>query len=134
MSVAAPFILAAAGLSAFSNLQQGKAQEQAAINNANAITADSRAESNAVMQRAEVLKGQQVAKAASNGLLISGSITDIILDDAQKSVVEAENIRIRGDNQAAVERFKGKQAKKQSRINAVSDILGAGVSIASGIN
>lgn len=159
-----PYIMAAgAAVSAYGVIQQGRAAKreanyQAAMDENNAISSGYAAvqeQQNAAREadsirdeRLRVLSSQRSA-AANSGLMISGSVNDVMMDSAIESEKEAQmaiyrgninayNMRQQGVNyrtQASLTRMAGSNAKKASRFTAGSTLLtgaaNAGLSYAS---
>lgn len=142
MAVALPFIamglaVAGGGLAAYSQMREGKAAHQAAKYNAkvaeqNAKQAGEQASFDAEQIRRQrmILTGRQRAAAASSGLFLSGSFTDVIADSAVQGELEAMSRIYEGQveswnyrAQAELEKSAGKNAATSARLQAYGTII-----------
>lgn len=145
-STAMPFLMfASAGVSAMSQVRQGKAAEASAQFNAqvaeqNAQVARAEAVEFARMQDRETylrLGSIRAAQGASGGSAAEGSVLDYLADVTAESERERVNIlwagelKARGyDNTALLDRLEGRSARSTSYLRAGSDLLSG---ISSGI-
>lgn len=142
MAAAVPFLMVAgAAMSAMSAINQGKAAKAAAQYNA------SIEEQNAQVARDQTLLqvrqadreaylrlGAQRAAAGASGVKEAGSVLDVIADTAAQNEVQRQDIVYEGSlrqrgyqNAAALDRFSGETAEKNSYLQAGADLLtGAG--------
>lgn len=147
-----PYLMAAgAAVSAYGVIQQGRAANreanyQAGVDDNNAISSGYAAvqeQQNAAREAGSIrddgrraLSSQRSA-AANAGLMISGSVLDVMGDTAIESEKEAHMALYRGDinaynqrnqganyrNQAVLTRMSGANAKKASKLTAASTLL-----------
>lgn len=143
--VAAAAAIIGAGVSAYGAIQQGKAANNAAKYNAQVL------ENNAQMARdraaLEEIRARQVGKLSlskaraaigASGVTAEGSPLDALSFSAQNAEQDALLVRHAGEveatnytNDAALQRYQGKQAKKASYLSAGSELL-SGVGRAAG--
>lgn len=159
-AVSAVTTLAGAGVSAYGQIQQGKAARReanynAAVDENNAISAGYAAiqETQAASREVEQLRetrlrnlGSQRAAAAHSGLTISGSVLDTMGDSAleiEKEIqmtkyrgrIGAYNLQQQGNNlrsRATMTRIAGKNAQSSSRYAAGGTLLSGASTAASG--
>lgn len=140
MAAAVPFIMvAAAAVSAYSAVQQGKAAKAADIYNAtiNKQNADlSREEAQAQARQADRemylrLGAIRAVQGKSGGVANEGSVLDVIGDVAAQSELQKQNIIYEGElkargfnNTATLDTFSGKTAQTNSYYKAGSELLG----------
>jgi hypothetical protein len=143
MAQALPFVMmAGSAMSAMSAIQQGKAAKAAAEFNANI------AEQNAQIEREQTISqvrqadreqylrmGAIKAAQGASGGRAEGSVLDILADTAAQGELQRQDIvyqgalRERGHrNSAALDRFDGAMAKKQSYLKAGSELLSGAAS------
>jgi hypothetical protein len=128
---------AGAGLSAFGQLQAGKAEQDAAEFNAkiqedDAVAAERKAKYDEEIHRERVKQfiSQQRAAIGKSGVQIEGSPLLATIDAAEKGEMDALAIRHGGQvsanrfrSQAQLSRLQGQQARKASKIKAGSTLL-----------
>lgn len=112
-------------------LDEGKRKDRAAQLQATAIQKNAQLQAREQRAEARSLVGRQRTQAAANGLLVSGSILDVMIDDAAKSAAEEQNIMTDASNRAAQLRFEGKIAKENSVLNSIGTVLSTGANFAS---
>lgn len=141
MGVTAALALGSAAMSAAGSISQGFAQKNQAEANAQIYEAQARniAEQQKITAgqyrtRANVLRGEATATAARNGLRISGttanSISQSIMQLQMDNSYEQYNLALKKQNaynNAALERYQGKQALRSGFLNAGKTALSAGV-------
>lgn len=130
-----------AGVGAYSAIQQGKAQEDAAkysaaVDRNNAILASQKSQYEADRQRKRnlILRGKQQAAYAKSGVEITGSPEDVMFDSAIEGNLDILATRYAGEistrdyeGRARLQDLRGSQAASSSYFNAGSSILsGAG--------
>lgn len=139
--ITAALTIGSAALGAVGSISQGIAQKKQA--EANAQIYDAQARNIAEQQKitagqyrtkANVLRGEATATAARNGLKISGStansISQSIMQLQMDNSYEQYNLatqRQEAYNNAALERYQGKQAYRSGLFNAATTALTAGV-------
>lgn len=125
------------GLSAMATIQQGQAQSQAAKYNAqvaeqNATAARQKAAFDEQMRREQLDRVQAAARAAigKSGSDFSGSALDLMAQNAASAELDALAIRYGGEvratgleNQAALDRFQGNQARVGGYFGAGAKLL-----------
>ena len=142
MAAAIPIMMiAAAAVSAYSAVQQGKAAKAASAFNAtiatqNAEISRDNAEAQATQQDRENLLRLGAIRAAQgkSGGTASGSVLDVLADTAAQGELERQNIVYQGElrargfaNTATLDEFGGKNAEKAGYLKAGSELLsGAG--------
>ena len=118
---------AGVGLSAYGRYQEGKAAKQAHDYNAKIAEQKADYEESQSRQRWKRLIGQQTALYAKAGVDISsGSPLLVLSQQAAEGELEALNIRYAGRNEAELQKWYGKQAKKAGTIAAASTLLTGG--------
>lgn len=136
--MAAPLLITATALQVYGQLQQGKAAQQAAEFNAqtaerNATNALGISASNqeASGRRSRQIIGNQAAAAAQSGIGMGGSNKDLLEQSQTAAELEALNIAYGGAseatayrNEAALQRWQGKVARRASYLNAATSIFG----------
>lgn len=144
MAAALPFVMmAGAAMSAVSAVQQGKAAQAAA--QFNATIARQNAEISREQTRAQVgqhdreqilrMGAIRAAQGKSGGAANEGSVLDILADTAAQGELQRQDIIYRGAltergfrNDAALDEFSGKNAKRQAYLQAGSELLQGGAS------
>ncbi len=155
MSGAEVFLLAAAtGMGAYSQYQQGRAQEaqynaqaQAADVNAriarqNAETVAQQAGAREDLQRKQARQviGRQLAATAESGVHLNGTAGDLLEESMGNAELDALNIRYEGevnrtgllnqanmfDYEAKINRGNAKQARRQANVSAATTLLSGG--------
>jgi hypothetical protein len=141
MAPAIPFIMmAGAGMSAISAIQQGKAAKAAAEFNANIAKQNAGIAREQTVQevrqhdREQYLRiGAIRAAQGKSGGTAAGSVLDILGDTAAQGEIARQDIVYRGaltergyNNSAALDEFEGNQAVKQSKLKAGSELLSGG--------
>lgn len=130
--------LAGPAVSAYGQIEQGKAYDRAAQLNAQTMEAEARiarqqggAREEAQRRRAREVLGTMRASIGQAGIGFGGSAADIYDQSATNAELDALNIRYESDlqamgimNQAALTRYEGKQAKRAAKISAFATILG----------
>jgi hypothetical protein len=116
--------LAGGALSAYGQYRQGEAQNEANEYNANMSLAKADQEERESREKLKKLMGTQRVLYAKAGVdLSSGSPLMVLANTAAEGEEEALNIRARGQNEANMYRWYGKQAKKGANISAGSTFL-----------
>lgn len=147
------FMLAAAAVAAYGQIQAGKAQEagykaqanadlyNAEIERQNAAAArlQANAREEAHRRQARQFLGEKRAALSQAGIGLSGSAADVYAQDAANAELDALNIRYEGELQARgllaqselstyqsrVSRMNGKAAMRGAKISAASTLLAA---------
>ncbi len=136
-AVAAVVAVVASGVSAYGMSQQGKSQERVAKYNAkiqenSAITARQEAEASArqIRDRANRIRGAQVAGASKSGITISGSVNDVMYDSALNSELDALTMIYKGERsaeglttQARITRYEGSESSRLATFGAGATLL-----------
>jgi hypothetical protein len=142
---------ASAGIGAYSSIQQGKAQEDAAKFNAavarnNAIASQEQAQFDAdrIRNKNRKVLGLQRAALAANGVELTGSAADLMFDSSVQSELEVAAAIYQGkvsagaqNAQASLYERQGKDARTGSYWSATGTILGGasqGISLYSNPN
>lgn len=138
MSQAVPLLAIGAGVMGAGNaLASGKAAQRAANFNAETMEAEARiakqqgaAREEAQRRRAREFLGTQRAAAGQAGVGLGGSIGDVLEQSATDAELDALNIRYESNlqalgmqNQAAITRWQGKEAKRAARAQAITSLL-----------
>jgi hypothetical protein len=96
------------------------------ISDANALRLEKqgRYQARQIRRKASYVNGAATAQAAANGMAISGSALDIIMDSAVQGEIDASNaIRNNNDN-AHIQRLEGEAAVQRANNAAMSHIIG----------
>ena len=139
-------LVAATALSAASSIQQGRAADKAAQFNARALEADAKQakavaafEARLARERGAKLLGRQRAAAGASGISLEGSPLLVMGETAANIERDALAIEFGGAaraaalrNQAAGERFAGRQAKRAGFFKAGTTVLGSAASFGAG--
>lgn len=118
-------------------LVEGKQAQRAAEFNAATMEAEARiarqqgaAREEAQRRRAREFLGTQRAAAGQAGVGLGGSIGDVLEQSATEAELDALNIRYESnlqalgmENQAAITRWQGKEAKRAARARAVATVI-----------
>jgi len=124
------------GLSVSAARAQGKSAEdtanfnaQVAENNATLVKQQAEVDSERIRRRNKRVRGTQIANATKNGLLISGSVSDIMFDSDLRGEFDVLNTFIRGNvtaanlkSEAGLLRAQGRNARKQGNLKAGASI------------
>lgn len=136
--------IAALAISAYMGQQQGKADKAIADYNASVSERDAaerkseaEAEAKKIERQGRLLRGSQAAAAGGAGITQSGSVLDIIADDAMETELKRQEV-LRGGktaeranlDQAALQREGGKRAAKTGILKGFSQGVGTAGSIA----
>lgn len=141
MGVTAALMAGSAAMSAVGSIQQGMAEKRQAEANAQIYEAQAKNIREAqkitagqYRTKANVLRGQATATAAKGGLKISGttasSISQSIMELQMDNSYEQYNLEVQRQNafnNAALERYKGRQAMRNGFMEAGSTALKAGI-------
>lgn len=134
-------VVAGAGMSAISAIQQGKAAKAAANFNAhiqrqNAEIAREQTKAQVAQHdREQVLRmgAVRASQGKSGGAANEGSVLDILADTAAQGEIQRQDIIYRGalaerghNNTAALDVFSGKNAERQGYLQAGSELLSGG--------
>ncbi len=139
MSAAAAFAGAAGSvLDGIQGYNAAKAEAKQADANAKIVGQQTAAEEARIRNQGARLRGEQIAAAGASGITLDGSPTDIILDSAVESEMEALNARYRGTverigykNQARVSKWEASNALTRGIIGAISPALKGGAALKS---
>lgn len=150
MAAAIPvMMIAAAAISAYGAIQQGKAAEAAGeynktINDQNAqiARADALAQADQVRRENYMRLGAiRAAQGKSGGVANEGSVLDVLGDTAAQGELERQNVIYAGEQRARgfintgnLEQFKGETARTASYFKAGSELLAGGASAYSSYN
>lgn len=130
-------IIAGTAMQALGAIQQGNAEKAAADYNADMLRRSADIERQQAVAREEAKRretagilGRQRAFFAQSGGGMGGSAADVMQESAINAELDALTLRYEGDlrargfeSEAAMEKFKGKQAKRAGYMNAVGSIL-----------
>lgn len=136
-AIAAVVAVVGAGISAYGMYQQGQSQKKVAAYNAqlqqnSAIAArqESEAEAARLRDRANRIRGSQITAASKSGLMLSGSVNDVMYDSSINSELDALTAIYKGqrsantlNSQAAITRFEGESAAETAMWGAGGTIL-----------
>jgi len=130
-------LIGATGMSALSSISQGNAAKTAGY--ANAAVMDANAASARASAKENARRSRRAADKALGTLRLTGRSMDLLEDNAKEAELEAQTLLWRGEaeainysNQAAVSRWRGKQAQKQGFMSAATQLLMGGASMAGG--
>jgi len=137
-------VIAAAGLSAIGQIQAGAAQSRAAKYNSaldeqNAAVSRSQAAADADIQKRESYRRMGAIRAAygAAGITTEGSPLDVLTNSAEMAELDRQNIIYKGEvratgyeNDAALERARGKAAMTAGYFGAASSLLKGGAGAA----
>lgn len=139
MAIAAVVSIAAAGLSAYGMYEQGQAQKRVAEYNAklqenSAIAARQEAEASArqIRDRADRIRGAQIVGASKSGLMLSGSVNDVMYDSAINSELDALTVIYKGERSAQTLRAQGAITRYEGETAGQLGTIGAGATLLSG--
>lgn len=112
-------MMSAAGAQA----EGAKAKE---ISDANALRLEKqgRYQARQIRRKASYINGSTTAGAAANGLMISGSALDIIMDNAVQGEIDASNAIRNNNDDAHIQRMEGDAAVQRANNAAMSHIIG----------
>lgn len=129
--------IASTAIQALGAIQQGKEAQSAKDRNAQVMETNAANERSASNQREEAQRrqarmvlGQQRAAFAQSGTGIEGSAADVMQQSAADAELDALTMRYEGDMrasglmaQAEMERYEGRQARKEGKAQAIRTIL-----------
>jgi len=144
-AVAAPLMIAAAGIQAIGAIQQGSAAKAAGDYNAAIAQQNAQfAREDAALQMQQqdrenrMLLGANIAAAGASGIKAGGSVLDVLGDAARQGELARQNIFRQGEmkaagyqNTARLDQMQGDAAQKASYFQAAGDLLGGGANAAS---
>lgn len=116
-------------LGAVGSQQEGQAGYEAGM--ANAATIEARTKIQGVLQARQAYQSQgtTVAQYGAAGLAQSGSVGDVIRQNARDAAFDAASIQAQGGAEAAAAKAGAKQSKKAGNINALGGIISAGAQL-----
>lgn len=123
---------ASGGLKALGSAVDGIEANKAATANAGSVMQQAEDEVESIMLGGRKRRGQNIAKAGSNGVGFGGSTLDIMIENARLDAFEASNTRNTAKNRAIEIRRQGRAAKRKGLFGAGSALLGAAANIAGG--
>jgi hypothetical protein len=117
--------VAAAGVTAYSAVQTGKANQAAA--NFNAESAQQEAEAKARLTREESQRrlGTIRANLGKSGATSAGTPLMVLAESAANGEIDAMNAQYTGDRQVALYRASGTNARRQGNMQAGTSLLSA---------
>lgn len=139
------FALAALGIGAAASLLGGFAQASSdrkvaefnarqAEREGAAAEAEAKEEATRIRREGRRLRGRQVSQAAASGLGLSGSVLDILADDAMEIELQALDVlrqgelgKQRGTEEAAISRSTGRSRATSSILGGISRAAGLGI-------
>lgn len=127
-------LAASAGLSILGGMAQAKSERAVAEFNAMqaerdaaAAEAEAKEEARRIRRQGRRLRGEQISQAAASGVTLSGSVLDILADDAMEIELQAldrlrqgEIASIQGRERADITRYAGEQRANQSILSGLS--------------
>lgn len=136
-AAAIPLLMGGSALSAYGNLQQGKANQKAHNYNATMLQQQASVEEQqggareeAQRRQARKVLGSQAAATAQSGTGTGGSAADIMQQSATNAELDALMIRYESGlkasglkNQAAGEKYAGKVARQAGYYGAIGSVL-----------
>lgn len=131
-------VVASASIGAYSSYQSGKAQEQAAndqakiaVLNQRALTKEADNEVTQLRSKYRRVRGAQRATAAASGLTLDGSVTDLFIETNYQEDLDIMSLLYKGKQAALGENMKsqlyisqGKNARAAGNLGAVASIVG----------
>ena len=96
------------------------------ISDANALRLEKqgRYQARQIRRKASYVNGSATAQASANGMAISGSALDIIMDSAVQGEIDASNAIRNNNDDAHVQRLEGEAAVQRANNAAMSHIIG----------
>lgn len=103
---------------------EGQKAKQIAETNAARLEKQGRYQAQQIRRKASYVNGQATAQAAANGLAISGSALDILMDSAVQGEIDAANAQANARDEAHVQRLEGDAAVTRANNAAMSHMIG----------
>lgn len=103
---------------------EGAKAKQIADANALRLEKQGRYQARQIRRKASYVNGQATAQAAANGMAISGSALDIIMDSAVQGEIDAANAVRNNNDDAHIQRLEGEAAVQRANNAAMSHIIG----------
>lgn len=103
---------------------EGAKAKQIADANALALEKQGRYQAGQIRRKASYINGDTKATAAANGLAMSGSALDIVMDNAVQGEIDAANAVRNANGEAHVQRLEGEAAVQRANNSAMSQIIG----------
>lgn len=103
---------------------EGQKAKQIAETNAARLEKQGRYQAQQLRRKASYVNGQATAQAAANGLAISGSALDILMDSAVQGEIDAANAQANARDEAHVQRLEGDAAVTRANNAAMSHMIG----------
>lgn len=116
--------VAATGLSAFGQAQQGRDAYKAAHKQANRVIINSEFQVNDIERKRIRVASNQRAAFAASGVKLSGSPLEVLAETNQLAAQDKARVRYEARNNAQEIRDSGSAALSQSRYQAIGSILG----------
>lgn len=139
MAIAAVVAVVGSGISAYGMYQQGQAQKNVANYNAklqenSAIAARQEAESAAkqIRDRSDRIRGSQVAATSKSGLMLSGSVNDVMYDSAINSELDALTMIYKGQRSAETLHSQSLITSYEGSVAGELGTIGAGATLLTG--
>lgn len=103
---------------------EGARARQIADKNARLTEEAGRYEARQIRQQARVANSKATVQAASRGLAISGSVLDVMADNAVAGEIDAYNRQKYAQDRAEVQRMEGAAAQERANNRATSILIG----------
>lgn len=103
---------------------EGRRAKEIADVNAYRMEQQGRYQARQIRKKVSYTNGEAKAQAAANGMMISGSAFDIILDSAVQGEIDAAHAVKAGNDNAHSERLQGSAAQERGNNAAMSHIIG----------
>lgn len=103
---------------------EGQKAKQIAETNAVRLEKQGRYQAQQIRRKASYVNGQATADAAFNGMAISGSALDILMDNAVQGEINAANEIANANDNAHVQRLEGDAAVTRANNAAMSHMIG----------
>lgn len=127
MCVAAlPAVLGLAGsaISAIGTMQQGAHARRIAERNAEIMREQGRYKARQIRKKVDYTQSQVLAQAGNRGLTATGSVFDVMIDNATQGEIDAANATRFANDQAEVQVLEGKAAQASANNTAFGMIIG----------
>lgn len=111
-------------MSASGAAAEGQKAKEISEVNAQRLEKQGRYQARQIRAKASFVNGQATAQAAANGLALSGSALDIIMDNAVQGEIDAANARRNARDEAHVQRMEGDAAQQRANNAAMSHMIG----------
>lgn len=117
--------VAAAGVTAYSAIQAGKANQAAANFNAESAQQEAEAKARLTRQESQRRLGTIRANLGKSGATSAGTPLMVLAESAANGEIDALNAQYTGDRQVALYRASGTNARRQGNMQAGTSLLSA---------